>query len=78
LEKIYFSSHKLPKQKLTCFWSQGILGVNVDGNVTPHASKIESLIIRGWTFLMIWDNFAREHKLKLSFMPKISAKVLIL
>jgi hypothetical protein len=24
----YFSSHKLPKQQLTSFWSQGILGVN--------------------------------------------------
>jgi hypothetical protein len=46
--------------------------------VTPHASKIESLIIRGWTFLMIWGGFAREHKLKLVFMPKIGAKVLIL
>jgi hypothetical protein len=27
LKKIYFSSHKLPKQKSTSFWSQGILGV---------------------------------------------------
>jgi hypothetical protein len=26
-EKIYFSSHKLPKQQSTSFWSQGILGV---------------------------------------------------
>jgi hypothetical protein len=24
--KIYFSSHKLPKQQLTNFWSQGVLG----------------------------------------------------
>jgi hypothetical protein len=30
LKKIYFSSHKLPKQQLTSFWSQGILGVKVD------------------------------------------------
>jgi hypothetical protein len=27
LKKIYFSSHKLPKQQSTSFWSQGILGV---------------------------------------------------
>jgi hypothetical protein len=27
LEKIYFSSHKLPKQQSTSFWSQEILGV---------------------------------------------------
>jgi hypothetical protein len=24
-----FSSHKLPKQQLTNFWSQGILGINM-------------------------------------------------
>jgi hypothetical protein len=29
LKKNYFSSHKLPKQQLTSFWSQGILGVNL-------------------------------------------------
>jgi hypothetical protein len=29
IEKNYFSSHKLPKQQSTSFWSQGILGVNV-------------------------------------------------
>jgi hypothetical protein len=28
LRKKYFSSHKLPKQQSTSFWSQGILGVN--------------------------------------------------
>jgi hypothetical protein len=27
IEKNYFSSHKLPKQQWTSFWSQGILGV---------------------------------------------------
>jgi hypothetical protein len=27
LKKEYFSSHKLPKQRWTSFWSQGILGV---------------------------------------------------
>jgi hypothetical protein len=27
LKKKYFSSHKLPKQQSTNFWSQGILGV---------------------------------------------------
>jgi hypothetical protein len=29
LKKKYFSSHKLPKQQSTSFWSQGILGVKV-------------------------------------------------
>jgi hypothetical protein len=46
--------------------------------VTPHASKIESLIIHGWIFLTIWGGFAREQKFKLIFMPKIGTKVLIL
>jgi hypothetical protein len=27
--KNYFSSHKLPKQQSTIFWSQGILGVKI-------------------------------------------------
>jgi hypothetical protein len=30
LKKNYFSSHKLPKQQSTRFWSQGILGVNIN------------------------------------------------
>jgi hypothetical protein len=30
LRKNYFSSHKLPKQQSTSFWSQGILGVKKD------------------------------------------------
>jgi hypothetical protein len=46
--------------------------------VAPHASKIESLIIRGWNFFMISGGFAREHKSKLVFMAKIGTKVLIL
>jgi hypothetical protein len=29
LKKSYFSSYKLPKLKLTNFWSQGILVINV-------------------------------------------------
>jgi hypothetical protein len=29
LKKNYFSSHKLPKQQSTSFWSQGILGVKM-------------------------------------------------
>jgi hypothetical protein len=29
LKKNYFSTHKLPKEQSTSFWSQGILGVNL-------------------------------------------------
>jgi hypothetical protein len=28
LKKNYFTSHKLPKQQSTSFWSRGILGIN--------------------------------------------------
>jgi hypothetical protein len=34
LKKICFSSHKLPKQQSTSFWSQGILGVK-GGSINP-------------------------------------------
>jgi hypothetical protein len=33
LKKKKFSSYKLPKQQLTSFWSQGILGINLLKNV---------------------------------------------
>jgi hypothetical protein len=42
LKKNYFSSHKLPKQQSTSFWSQGILGVNKNGfalGVIPLVNK---------------------------------------
>jgi hypothetical protein len=35
LEKNNFSAHKLPKQQSTSFWSQGILGVNIDAHNIP-------------------------------------------
>jgi hypothetical protein len=34
LKKKYFSSHKLPKQQSTSFWSQGILGINGSNSIT--------------------------------------------
>jgi hypothetical protein len=39
LKKNYFSSHKLPKQQSSNFWSQGILGVNI-AICRYHASKL--------------------------------------
>jgi hypothetical protein len=35
LKKSYFSSHKLSKQQLTNFWSQGLLGVNPSNSLRP-------------------------------------------
>jgi hypothetical protein len=35
VKKNYFSSHKLPKQQSTSFWSQGILGVKRKENPNP-------------------------------------------
>jgi hypothetical protein len=36
LKKNYFSSHKLPKQQSTSFWSQGILGVKSYQNLASN------------------------------------------
>jgi hypothetical protein len=41
LKKNYFSSHKLPKQQSTNFWSQGILGVN-NANPSFYAKHVEN------------------------------------
>jgi hypothetical protein len=35
MKKNYFSSHKLPKQQSTSFWSQGILGVKEFQGLVP-------------------------------------------
>jgi hypothetical protein len=42
LKKNYFSSHKLPKQQSTNFWSQGILGVKTisDSSTIINSVKI--------------------------------------
>jgi hypothetical protein len=49
MKKNYFSSHKLPKQQSTSFWSQGILGVNVCYDVVfaraPIGTKVEGYIV---------------------------------
>jgi hypothetical protein len=47
LEKNYFSSHKLPKQQSTSFWSQGILGVNIQ--------LFQKNKIRGLIFEHFWN-----------------------
>jgi hypothetical protein len=43
LKKKYFSSHKLPKQQSTCFWSQGILGFNQGRNLQSNSSTSSSV-----------------------------------
>jgi hypothetical protein len=42
LKKNYFSSHKLPKQQSTNFWSQGILGAKThfEQNFTTSSYKV--------------------------------------
>jgi hypothetical protein len=39
MKKNYFSSHKLPKQQSTIFWSQGILGVKKSANYSTQLCK---------------------------------------
>jgi hypothetical protein len=43
MKKNDFSSHKLPKQQSTSFWSQGILGVKVDSAKSMHLPKPPTL-----------------------------------
>jgi hypothetical protein len=64
LKKIYFSSHKLPKQQSTNFWSQGILGVKNDATkeetfkltnrtifqITIATMKLQRVVINNITF----------------------------
>jgi hypothetical protein len=40
LKKNYFSSHKLPKQQSTNFWSQGILGVKRFGRDVSRVGRV--------------------------------------
>jgi hypothetical protein len=58
LKKIYFSSHKLPKQQSTSFWFQGILGVN-DNFYTPKLIKIRCPSL-------FFGSFAHQFEMKLS------------
>jgi hypothetical protein len=44
LKKIYFSSHKLPKQQSTSFWSQGILGVKKNGWMEAQIMKLTNAL----------------------------------
>jgi hypothetical protein len=45
-KKNYFSSHKLPKQQSTSFWSQGILGVNLPKNIYySHSNDLKMTIL---------------------------------
>jgi hypothetical protein len=46
LKKKYFSSHKLPKQQSTNFWSQGILGVK-DKNALHLQQEVVFLVTNG-------------------------------
>jgi hypothetical protein len=47
LKKNYFSSHRLPKQQSTSFWSQGILGVNITFKVYHEdLFKVEHIFYR--------------------------------
>jgi hypothetical protein len=43
LKRNYFSSHKLPKQQSTNFWSQGILGVKYMSTKAHSHKRSESI-----------------------------------
>jgi hypothetical protein len=48
LKKNYYSSHKLPKQQSTSFWSQGILGVKSRVYCKRKIAKSLDHSIGGW------------------------------
>jgi hypothetical protein len=52
LKKNDFSSHKLPKQQSTSFWSQGILGVN---QYDADGERVHSILATGkwWHFIQV-------------------------
>jgi hypothetical protein len=49
LKKSYFSSHKLPKQQSTSFWSQGILGVKIFSLPYLQHSNIQQMFLAIFT-----------------------------
>jgi hypothetical protein len=59
MKKNYFSSHKLPKQQSTSFWSQGILGVKQEKSFKTFHNILEPVL--GWPF---------EKKSRTTLMPK--------
>ena len=54
LKESYFSSHKLPKQQSTSFWSQEILGVKVMVNII-------CIIVYSQILGMSWQYIASLH-----------------
>jgi hypothetical protein len=58
LKKNYFSSHKLPKQQSTSFWSQGILGVKVK----EDSGYVQEITLLGGTFKSMEKKSLREHQ----------------
>jgi hypothetical protein len=57
MKKIYFSSHKLPKQQSTSFWSQGILGVKVGELVSGRKRNVATLT---WNMDLIFCTHVRK------------------
>jgi hypothetical protein len=50
LKRNYFSSHKLPKQQSTSFWSQGILGVNGQKKLQLYLKPLKAQDAIFWHF----------------------------
>jgi hypothetical protein len=59
LKKIYFSSHKLPKQQSISFWSQGISGVKV---------------VKNWAYTLVGCFSADQGALGFGFYVVLSVK----
>jgi hypothetical protein len=59
LKKIYFSSHKLPKQQSTSFWSQGILGINEENRWTITLLPLK--VLMPWALGFFTYSSIKEH-----------------
>ena len=52
LKKNYFSSHKLPKQQFTNFWSQGILEIKTKHIIGMSLLQLNTFICLQWSLQM--------------------------
>jgi hypothetical protein len=70
LKKKYFSSHMLPKEQLTSFWSQGILGVK---QILKIKIDIGNIVLKIWQ-----GNSEFERAAWASSLPKESGQYRLL
>jgi hypothetical protein len=61
MKKIYFSSHKLPKQQSTSLWSQGILGIKGLLRVNKYYFISQAMGPSWYSFILVVTVGCRRH-----------------